>query len=70
MGQKLAINEGDCVTLDIIDNRVVILPPNMVPNPTQLLSGLAKGLEVKEPINQELLKASAAQVEKKLSGSK
>jgi AbrB family looped-hinge helix DNA binding protein len=70
MRQKLGINEGDCVILDIVDNRVVILPPNTVPNPTELLSGLAKGLEVNEPINQELLKASAAQVEKKLSRSK
>ncbi len=68
--QKLGINEGDCVTLEIIDNRVVILPPNTVPNPTELLRGLAKGLKVREPINQELLKASAAGLEEKLSRAK
>ncbi len=68
--QKLGINEGDCVTLEIIDNRVVILPPNTVPNPTELLRGLAKGLKVREPINQELLKASAAGIEEKLSRAK
>lgn len=68
--QKLGINEGDCVTLEIIDNRVVILPPNTVPNPTELLRGLAKGVKVREPINQELLKASAAGIEEKLSRDK
>ena len=68
--QKLGINEGDCVTLEIIDNRVVILPPNTVPNPTELLRGLAKGVKVREPIKQELLKASAAGIEEKLSRAK
>jgi AbrB family looped-hinge helix DNA binding protein len=68
--QKLGINEGDCITLEIIDNRVVILPPNTVPNPTELLSGLAKGVQVREPIKQELKKAVAARVEKKLLRAK
>jgi AbrB family looped-hinge helix DNA binding protein len=66
MRQKLGIEEGDCITLEIIDNRVVILPPNTVPNPTEVLRGLAKGTIIKEPIKQELLKANAAKVEKKL----
>ena len=64
--QKLGISEGDYITLQIIDNRVVILPPNTVPNPTELLRGLAKGVKVREPIKQEILKASAAGVEAKL----
>ena len=68
--QKLGINEGDCVTLEIIGNKVVILPPNTVPNPTELLRGLAKGVKVKEPIKQELAKASAAGVEEKLLRAK
>ncbi len=68
--QKLGINEGDCVTLEIINNRVVILPPNTVPNPTELLTGLAEGVVIKEPIKQELKKAAAARVEKKLLRAK
>jgi AbrB family looped-hinge helix DNA binding protein len=64
--QKLSIKEGDCVTLEVINNRVVILPPNTVENPTALLRGLAKGAKTKEPIKQELIKASAARVEEKL----
>jgi hypothetical protein len=38
-----------------------------VKNPTKLLCGLAKGVKVKEPIKQELAKASAAGVDKKLA---
>ena len=66
MRQKMGIIEGECVTLQIIDNRVVILPPNTVPNPTELLDGLAKGVKLKGPIKQELKKAVAARVTKKL----
>jgi AbrB family looped-hinge helix DNA binding protein len=68
--QKLGINEGDCVTLEIINNKVVILPPNTVPNPTELLDGLAKGVKVKGTVKQELIQASAARIEKKLSRAK
>ncbi len=41
--QKLAIKEGDCLKLEIINNRLVILPPNTVPNPTEALRSLGKG---------------------------
>jgi AbrB family looped-hinge helix DNA binding protein len=68
--QKLGIAEGDYVILQIIDNKVVILPPNTVPNPTELLSGLAEGIEIKEPVEQELIKASAAELNKKLLRAK
>lgn len=68
--QKLGINDGDCVTLEIIDNKVVILPPNTVPNPTELLRGLAKGVKVREPVKREFTKASAASVEEKLLRAK
>ena len=64
--QKLGIEEGDYVKLQIIDNKVVILPSNTVQNPTELLTGLAKGVQVREPIKQELKKAVAARVTKKL----
>ena len=70
MRQKLGIEEGDYVTLEIIDNHVVILPPNTVPNPTELLDGLAEGVEVKEPIKQGLKKAVAARVGRKLLRAK
>ncbi len=68
--QKLGIMEGDCVTLKIVGNRLVILPPNTVPNPTELLTGLGEGIEIKEPLKQELIKASAARVTRKMLRSK
>ena len=39
-------------------------------HPTELLRGLAKGIKVKEPIKQELTKASAMMMERKLARSK
>ncbi len=68
--QKLGINEGDYITLEIINNRVVILPPNTVPNPTELLSGLAKAVKITKPIKQELTKASAEGIAEKLLKTK
>jgi AbrB family looped-hinge helix DNA binding protein len=60
--QKLGINEGDYVKLEIVDGKLVLLPPNTVPNPTDLLSGLAEGVQVTEPVKQELRKTTAARI--------
>jgi AbrB family looped-hinge helix DNA binding protein len=67
--KKLGINEGDYVKLEIVDGKLVLLPPNTVPNPTDLLSGLAEGVQVTEPVKQELRKATAARMKKKASRS-
>lgn len=67
--QKLGINEGDYVKLQIIGNKLMLFPPNTVPNPTELLSGLAEGVQVTEPVKQELRKAAAARMKKKASRS-
>lgn len=63
--QKLGIAEGDYVKLQIIDNKLVLFPPNTVPNPTELLIGLAEGVQVTEPVKQELRKAAAVRARKK-----
>ncbi len=68
--QKLAIKEGDCLKLEIINNRLVILPPNTVPNPTEMLRSLGKVPKNKGSIRQQLLEASAAGIEEKLSRAK
>jgi AbrB family looped-hinge helix DNA binding protein len=65
--QKLGISEGDYVKLEIVDGKLVLLPPNTVPNPTELLSGLAEGIQVTEPAKQELRRATAARMKKKAS---
>jgi len=63
--QKLGINEGDYLKLEIVGNKLMLLPPNTVPNPTELLSGLAGEVQIREPVKQELRKAAAARIEKK-----
>lgn len=65
--EMLGISEGDYLRLEIVGNRLVLFPPKTVPNPTELLSGLAEGVPIKEPIKQELRKAAAARAKKKLS---
>jgi len=65
--QKLGINEGDYIKLQIIGNKLMLFPPNTVPNPTELLSGLAEGVQVTEPVKQELKKATAVRMKKKAS---
>jgi len=68
--RKLGISEGDYIKLEIMGNKLVLFPPNTVPKPTELLSGLAEGLQVTEPVKQELRKAAAARVKKKISRTK
>jgi AbrB family looped-hinge helix DNA binding protein len=65
--QKLGISEGDYIKLEIVDGKLVLLPPNTVPNPTDLLTGLAEDVQVTEPVKQELRKAAAARMKKKAS---
>jgi AbrB family looped-hinge helix DNA binding protein len=65
--RKLGISEGDYIKLEIVDGKLVLLPPNTVPNPTDLLTGLAEGVQVTEPVKQELRKAAAARMKKKAS---
>jgi AbrB family looped-hinge helix DNA binding protein len=63
--QKLGISEGDYIQLEIIDGKLVLIPPNTVPNPTDVLTGLAEGVQFTEPVKQELRKAAAARIKKK-----
>jgi AbrB family looped-hinge helix DNA binding protein len=65
--QKIGIDEGDYVKLQIINNKLVLFPQNTVSNPTELLSGLAQGIPITEPIKQETRKAAAARINKKTS---
>jgi AbrB family looped-hinge helix DNA binding protein len=67
--QRLGISEGDFIKLEIVDGKLVLFPPNTVPNPTDLLTGLAEGVQITEPVKQELRKAAAARIKKKTSRS-
>ena len=65
--KRLANREGDTLTLETKGGHLVLLPPKTVPNPTKLLSGLAEGVTITEPVKDELRKAAAKRSEKKLS---
>lgn len=68
--RRLGIKEGDILTLEVMGGRVVLLPPKTVLNPTQLLDGLAEGIRVTEPLDEELKRASAAMVNERFSRSR
>ena len=65
--QKLGINEGDYIKLEIVNGKLMLLPPKTVLNPTDLLTGLAEGVQITKPVKQELRKAAAARMRKKAS---
>lgn len=41
--ERLGISEGDYLALEIVGNKLVLVPPKTAPNPTELLSGLVEG---------------------------
>jgi len=43
-----------------------LLPPRAVTNPTEVLEGLLEGIVIEGDVKEELKRASAARVEKKL----
>ncbi|MFQ6076670.1 MAG: AbrB/MazE/SpoVT family DNA-binding domain-containing protein [Candidatus Bathyarchaeia archaeon] len=65
---RLAIREGDALTLEVRGGRLILLPPKTVPNPTDVLTGLAEGVTVEEPVKDELRKAVARRLKKKITG--
>lgn len=67
--EMLGIREGDTLTLEVRGGYIVLLPPRVVSNPTELLDGLIEGASVREPIKEELKRAAAARVENKLGRS-
>lgn len=67
MRNRLAIREGDTLTLEVRGGHLILLPPKTVPNPTDLLSGLAEGAVIGEPVKDELRKAAARRLRRKLS---
>jgi len=62
----LGIKEGDILTLEVRGGCILLFPPRTVPNPTELLDGLAEDISIGEPIKSELRKAVAMRVEKKV----
>lgn len=64
---RLALREGDSLMLEVRGGCLILQPPRTVPNPTDLLIGLAEGVAVEEPVREELRKAAARRLERKIS---
>ena len=67
--ERLGIKEGDILTLEVLGGRIVLLPPRTVLNPTRMLNGLAEGISLEKPLEEELKRATALRIEKKSSRS-
>ena len=63
--ERLGIKEGDILTLEVLGGRIVLLPPRTVLNPTRVLDGLAEGISLEKPLEEELKRAAALRIEKK-----
>jgi len=63
--ERLGIKEGDILTLEVLGGRIVLLPPRTVLNPTRVLDGLAEGISLEKPLEEELKRAAAVRIEKK-----
>lgn len=63
--QKLGISEGDYVTLEIVNGKLLLLPSNTVSNPTDYMTGLAEGIQIAEPVKQGLRKAAGERIKRK-----
>ena len=63
--ERLGIKEGDILTLEVLGGRIVLLPPRTVLNPTRMLNGLAEGISLEKPLEEELKRAAAVRIEKK-----
>lgn len=65
--ERLGIKEGQSLTLEAGGGKLVILPSNTLANPTDVLSGLASGVKVKEPVDEALRRAAAYRLDRKRS---
>jgi AbrB family looped-hinge helix DNA binding protein len=66
MREALGVEEGDYVTVDLQDGQIVISAEGTVANPTETISGLASGVNVKEPLDKEVVRAGATRMKRKL----
>lgn len=67
--RSLGIREGDVLSLEVRGGKLVLSPPSTVPNPTELLSGLAEGVAVAGPAKGALREGAATRLEEKVSRS-
>jgi len=66
MREALGVEEGDYVTVDLQDGQIVISAEGTVANPTETISRLASGVNMREPFDKEVVRAGAVRMKRKL----
>ncbi len=65
--ERLAIKEGDTLTLAVRAGQLVLSPEKTVANPIEMLSGLVREIGGRGEPKNEARKAAAMRIEKKTS---
>ncbi len=65
--ERLAIKEGDTLTLAVRAGQLVLSTEKTVANPIEMLSGLVKDIRSRGEPKSEAKKAAAMRIEKKIS---
>ena len=63
--EALGVEEGDYLTVELQSGRMVIFPSGTISSPTDAISGLASGVPIKEPVDEEIKRAAAERIERK-----
>jgi AbrB family looped-hinge helix DNA binding protein len=63
--EALGVEEGDYLTMEFRNGRMIMFPSASVERPTDAIVGLASGVPIKEPLDEEIRKAASARLEKK-----
>jgi len=66
MREALGVEEGDYVTVDLEDGRLVISATGTIANPTETISRLASGVTMEEALDKEVVRAGAIRMKRKL----
>jgi AbrB family looped-hinge helix DNA binding protein len=66
MREALGVEEGDYLTVELQSGKVVIYPSGTVAKPTEAIAGLASGVPISEPVDQEIRRAAAERVRNKM----
>ncbi len=63
--EALGVEEGDYLTVELQSGRMVIFPSGTISRPTDAISGLASGVSIKEPLDEEIKRAAAERIGRK-----
>ena len=57
--EALGVEEGDYLTVELQSGRIILIPAATLSNPTDAINGLASGVSIQEPVDEEIKRAAA-----------